>query len=51
MVQYGRPSRSSRAKSVRSSFVRTVMGKAIWENPIEVRLGEGFQLGVIIRTP
>ena len=31
MVQYGRPSRSSWAKSVRSSFNRTVMGKAIWK--------------------
>ena len=51
MVQYGRPSRSSWAKSVRSSFGRTVMGKAIWENPIEVQLGEGFQLGMLIRTP
>ena len=29
MVQNGRPSRSSRAKSVRSSFGRTIMGKAI----------------------
>ena len=29
MVHYGRPSRSSLAKSVRSSFGRTVMGKAI----------------------
>ena len=28
-----------------------VMGKAIWENPIEVRLGEGFQLGMLVRTP
>ena len=44
MVQYGRPSRSSWAESVRSSFGRTVMGKAIWENPIEVLLGEGFQI-------
>ena len=34
-----------------SSFGRTVTGKAIWENPIEVRLGEGFQLGMLIRTP
>ena len=51
MVQYGRPSRSSWAKSVWSSFGRTVMGKAIWENPIEVRLGEGFPLGMFIRTP
>ena len=46
MVQYGRSSRSSWATSVRSSFGRTVMGKAIWEIPIEVRLGEGFQLGM-----
>ena len=48
MVQYGRPSRSSWAESPWSSFGRTVMGKAIWENPIDVRLGEGFPL---IRTP
>ena len=48
MVQYERP---SRAKSVWSSFGRTVMGKAIWENPIEIWLGEGFQLGMPIRTP
>ena len=40
MVQYGRPSRSSWAKSVRSSFGRTVVGKAIWESPIETWLGE-----------
>ena len=46
MVQYGRPSRSSWSKSVRSSFGRTVVGKAIWENPIEVWLGKGFQLGM-----
>ena len=29
MIQYGRPSRSSRKDSVRSSFGRTIMGKAI----------------------
>ena len=40
MVQYGGPSRSSWTKSVWSSFGRTVMGKAIWENPIEGRFGE-----------
>ena len=51
MVRYGRSSRSSWAKSVQSSFGRTVMGKAIWEHPIEKRLGEGFQLGMLIRTP
>ena len=51
MVQYGRPSRSSWANSARSSFGRTVMGKTIWENPSEVRLGGGFQMGMLIRTP
>ena len=45
MVQYERPSRSSSAESVRSSFGRTLMGKAIREDPIEVRLGKGFQIG------
>ena len=50
MVQYGGPSRSSWTKSVWSSFGRTVMEKAIWENPIEIRLGEGFQSGMLIRT-
>ena len=44
MVQYGRPSRSSWATSVRSSFGRTIVGKAICENPFAARLGEGFQL-------
>ena len=51
MVQFGKPSRYSWAKSVRSFFGRTVMGKAIWENPVEVRLGKGFHLGMLIRTP
>ena len=51
MVQYGRPSRSSWTKSVWSSFGRNVMGKAMWENPIEIRLGGSFQLGMLIRTP
>ena len=50
MVQYGRPSRSAWAKSVWSSFGRPVMGKAVWENPIEVRLGEGFRLVTLIHT-
>ena len=26
------------------------MGKAIWENPFKIRSGEGFQLGMLIRT-
>ena len=50
IIQYGRPSRSSWAKSVRSSFARIVVGKDIWENPFEVRLGEGFQLGMSLCT-
>ena len=50
MVQYRRPSRSSWTESAWSSFGRTVMGKAIWENPIAARLWEGFQLGMLIRT-
>ena len=45
MVQYGRPSRSSWTESVRSSFGRTIMGKAIWENPIEIRLGGRCPIG------
>ena len=44
MVQNGRSSRSSWTKSVRSPSCRTIMGVAIWENPIEVRLGVGFQI-------
>ena len=47
MVEHDWPGRSSWAKSVRSSFSRTVMGLTIWENPIAVRLGEGFQLGCL----
>ena len=46
MVQYGRPSCPSWAESVRSSFVRTIMGKAIWENPIATWLGENSKLGM-----
>ena len=40
MVQYGRPSRSSRKGSVRSSFGTTIVRKAIWESSIETRLGK-----------
>ena len=43
MVQYGRPSRSSWAKSVWSSFGRTIMGKAIRESSIRTRLKKRFQ--------
>ena len=39
MVRYGRSSRSYWAKSVRSSFSRTIMGKAIRESSIRTRLG------------
>ena len=51
MVQYLESSRPSWTKSVWSSFCRTVMRKAIWENFIEIWLGESFQLGMLIRTP
>ena len=51
MIQYGRSCCSAWTKSVWSSFGRTVLGKAIWENPFEVRLGEGFQLIMLFRTP
>ena len=40
MVQYGRPSRSSSPKFVRSSFGKTMMGKADRENSITTRLGK-----------
>ena len=50
MVQYGRPSCSSWSEFVRSSFGRTVMGKAIWESPIETWLGENSKLGMSLRS-
>ena len=51
MIQYGRPSRQSWAKSVWSSFGKTVMGNSIWEDPIATRWRGGFQLAMLIRTP
>ena len=42
MVQYGRPSCSSWAKSVWSSFGRTVVGTAIWEGSIGAWLEKKF---------
>ena len=46
VVQYGRSSRSSGTKSVRSSSGRTVMGTAIWESSIEKNpVGKKFQIG------
>ena len=48
MVQYGRPSRSSRAESVWSSFGRTFMAKAIWENPIAARIRTPWKRVVLI---
>ena len=51
MVQYGRSGCSFRARSAWSSFGRTIMGKAIWENPFKVRLGEGFKLGMLFWKP
>ena len=40
MVHHGRPSRSSWTESVRSSFSRTVMGKATRESSVGTRLGK-----------
>ena len=52
MVQYRRPSCSSWTDSIWSSFGRTIMGKAIWENSIKARFGESLKkLGMSIRTP
>ena len=51
MVQDGRSSCSSWSESVRSSFGRTTMWTAIREHFIEVRLGGGFQLGMLVHTP
>ena len=48
LVQYGRPSRSSWAKSVWSSFSRTVVGTAMRENSIGARLGESSKLRMLI---
>ena len=48
MVQYGRASRSSWTESVRSSFGRTIVGKAIRENPIKVRLGKSSKLRMFV---
>ena len=41
MVQYGRPSCSSWAESVRLSFGRTIVETAIWDSSIEIGLGKG----------
>ena len=48
MVQYGRPSCSSWAKSVRSPFGRTIVGTAIWESSMNIRLGKSSKLGMFI---
>ena len=44
MVQYGRSSCPSWKESVRSSFGRTIVRKAMWENLIETWLGENSKL-------
>ena len=49
VVQYGRSGRSFRTKSVRSSFGRTMMGKATRESSIKIRLGQSSNLGMLIR--
>ena len=42
MVQYGRPSRSSWTKTVRSPSSRTIMGKTIWEKFCWNTVGKKF---------
>ena len=49
MVQYGRSSRSSWTTSVRSSFSKTIMGKAIRESSFRTRMGKSSKLGAFIR--
>ena len=51
MVQYRRSSRSFWTKSVLSSFGRTILGKAIWEDSYWCMAGRKFQLGMLILTP
>ena len=51
MVQYRRPSRSSWAKSVWSSFGRTVMVKASGESSLRAWLGKISKLRMLVRTP
>ena len=50
-VQYWRPSLSSWTKSVRSSFWQDYYGKCNLRKCFEARLGESFQMGLLIRTP
>ena len=45
MVQYGRPSCSSRKESVRSSAGRTTLGEAVRESSSWKRMGKKFQIG------
>ena len=49
MVQYGSSSRSLRAKYVRSSSGRTIMGKAIRESSIKIRLRKSSNMGMFVR--
>ena len=49
IVQHGRPSRSSRANSLRSSSGRTIVGNAIRESSFGKRMGESSKLGMFIR--
>ena len=49
MVQYGRPSCSCGTECVRSSFGRTIVGKAIRESSVEIRLGQSSKLGMFVR--
>ena len=46
MVQHGKTQLFFLNGICTVTFDRTIMGTAIFENPIEVRLGTGFQLGM-----
>ena len=47
-VQNGRPSRSYRNKSVRSSSDKIVMGEVVWESSFGTVLGKSFKLGMFL---
>ena len=50
MVQYGRPSRFRLSEISMVVLWQDCYGKGNLRNPMETRLGEGFQLGMLNRT-
>ena len=51
MVQYRRPSRSSRKESLRSSYGRTIMGRQCEKFILEHGWEQSFKLGMFICQP